>query len=131
MKTFARIARSNNQICNIWDEERPLFALSDNDPVFDVEITDHPQLTIIHTLHFYHSDGNFGEAPEGWVEPEPHLPIEEKLLQQINGLQSENQTLMLAIAEQYEKQLAAEENQQIIMMAIAELYETQTSATEK
>lgn len=81
MKIFARIAKANNQICNIWDENNPLFEIIESDPVFDVEITNHSQLPIINSMNFYHSDGNFGEAPEGWIEPEPTLSeLEQKEL---------------------------------------------------
>lgn len=42
------------------------------------------------------------------------------------GLQNGSEITMLAIADLYERQLAAEESQKTIMLAIAELYETQT-----
>lgn len=52
----------------------------------------------------------------------------EYLAYQASNQQADNQTVMLAIADLYERQLAAEESQQTIMMAIAELYEMQTGA---
>lgn len=56
------------------------------------------------------------------IQPSQQQTNEEKILQQ-------NEVLMLALAEQYEKNLVIEENQQTIMLAIADLYESQNNAT--
>ena len=123
-RQYARVVKRNSKVTQIWQgtEEQcePEYALG-----YDVDITNHAQKDEI-AFGWYHDNetNTFSEYPKGYIPPEPEPSLEEQLA----ALKEENQTLMLAIAEQYEKQLAAEENQQIIMLAIAELYETQTSA---
>lgn len=135
MQYFARIAKANGRVIEVWsyeenaseDKEQSKIPINREEPrgAYDLDITNHAQKDEITTSLFYNGETNtFTEYPKGYVPPEPEPSLEEQLA----ALKEENQTLMLAIAEQYEKQLAAEENQQIIMLAIAELYETQTSA---
>lgn len=135
MQYLARIAKTNGRVIELWvyeknaeDESKQSKRPIDRETsggAYDLDITEHEQKNEISPSLFYNDETNtFSEYPKGYVPPLPAPSLEE----QLDALKAENQTLMLAIAEQYEKQLAAEENQQIIMMAIAELYETQTSA---
>ena len=123
-REYAIVKKSNMhviEVCTSFEE----ITFNEDEPMMAIDITDHVQKQLVKELYYYNDETNtFSEYPKGYIPPEPEPSLEEQLA----ALKEENQTLMLAIAEQYEKQLAAEENQQIIMLAIAELYETQTSA---
>lgn len=126
MAYYARIAKVNGRVLELWeyndDQEqldRPIEKGSSRG-VYDLDITTHPQKKEINTNWFYNDDTDiFGDLPKDFVL----LPEQPTTEERLADLQEKNQTLMLALAEQYEKQLATEENQQIIMLALAELYE--------
>lgn len=97
-------------------------------PIVLVDVTDKPEVSI--GWDYDTETGIFTEPeivipdPPSEPEPIPPSPTEQKL----TALQAENETLMLALAEQFEKQLTVEANQQTIMLALADLYETNTNA---
>lgn len=93
-----------------------------------VDLTDHPQKDEVQKDWFYNEATNTF-SPDGEVffpeAEEPERVVTNAELEAQNAeLQVQNETLMLALAEQYEKQLVLEENQNTMMLAIAELYET-------
>ena len=134
-KRYAIVSRVRTQVSSFSDTTKPFNPFNH---IF-VDLTDHLQKDEVQVDWFYDEVENTfsaeGEIP--YPEPEIAQPTNTELLEEIEvtktttkEINDQNQTLMLAMIDQYEEQLNLQDNQvstldnqEIIMLALSDLYE--------